>query len=192
MAGRTWMTEKQIQEMKEYANEGFSYKEIAEAMNVSQWTVSRHLGKKNVHTFITDDLISKMENLRSQGLSNAQIAIEMGINQRTVREHIGTQKKRSEYGSLVAHVTGESFVKEDKMVRNVERKLKLTNTSISCEGKDFSYKASTDGRVRITSSTGIQIDLTKDQLLGLIAELCEIGDWLAKNSLSDGVCFLEP
>lgn len=191
MAGRTWMTEEKIQEMHDYAKEGFSYKEIAEALNVSPWTVSRHLGKKNVHTFITDDIVQKMESLRSQGLSNAQIAIELGINQRTVREHIGAQKKRSEYGSLVAHVTGESFVKENKTMQNVQRKLKVTNTSISCDGKDFSYKASTDGRVRITSSTGIQIDITNDQLLCLIAELCEIGDWLAKNSSNGELNYLE-
>lgn len=189
MAGRTWLTQEQINEMKEYDAANFTYKDIAQAMNVSVWTVSRHLGGKRHRTKITDEVIERMEELRTKGLSNAQIGIELSIDPTTVKKYIGEQKKRSEYGSLIAHVTGESFVEKEE--KKIQRKLKLTNTSISCDGRDFSYKASTDGRVRITSSTGIQIDITKDQLLCLIAELCEIGDWLSKNALDNDMCYLE-
>ena len=180
-----------VNEMKEYGNAGFTYKEIAETLNVDPRTVSRYLGKKNSRVIVTDEIYKKMCELRSHGLSNSQIAIEMGISESTVTTHLGPTKKRAEYGSIIAHTTGETFVKEEKREITMQRKLKVVNTSVSCDGKDFYYKASTDGRVRISSATGFSVDLDKDQFLNFIAELCEVGDWLSKNTNDGTSCYLD-
>lgn len=180
-----------VKEMKEYGNAGFSYKEIAAALNVDPRTVSNYLGKKNSRITVTDEVYRRMCELRDHGLSNSQIAIEMHISESTVTTHLGPTKKRAEYGSLVSHATGDTFVKEEKRANEMQRKLKVVNTSISCDGKDFYYKASTDGRVRISSATGFAVDLDKDQFLNFIAELCEVGDWLAKNTNDGTVCYLD-
>ena len=185
------LTSQQIEEMKEFANLGFSYRDIAKEMKLNPRTVSKHLGKKYERRTVDNDMLSHMQELRSQGLSNCQIAKETGFNPGTVVKYLGKQKSgvRASYGSIVSHATGDSFViqespKQERNVQKVESKLKVVKASISCDGSDFSYRVNTDGMVRITTSTGIILDLTKDQLLNFIAELCELGDWLAKNSES--------
>lgn len=185
------LTSQQIEEMREFANLGFSYKDIAKEMKLNPRTVSRHLGKKYERRNVDEATINRMQELRDQGLSNCQIAKEIGFDPGTVIKYLGKQKSgsRARYGSIVSHATGDSFVVQDtkdqeRNIQKMESKLKVVKASISCDGNDFSYRVNTDGMVRITSATGIILDLTKEQLLNFIAELCEIGDWMAKNTES--------
>lgn len=178
------ISEQQIQEMKDYGAAGISYSDIAKEMNMSPHTVAKYLGRKQLR--VDDNLVERMQKLRDeQGLSNSQIASDLGVNVATVGRYIGKQKtmNRAQWGSLSSHVTGTTFAKEERPAG----KLKQTRTSISWEGKDFTYKASTDGKVRITTSTGVAVDLTRDQFLNFIAELSEVGDWLEKNSRKESV-----
>lgn len=182
MAGKARLSQQKIDEMREYGNIGLSYKDIAKELGCDVSTVTRYLGKKHKHTIVTDEIISRMQELRDHGLSNSQIAIEIGVSPTTVTEYLGKQKVRAQYGTIVAHVTGSSFVPYEKKEIKMEQKLKVVNKSISFEGEMFSYKVCTDGRIRITSETGVAIDLDKKSLSNFISELCEVGDWFERNT----------
>jgi DNA-binding CsgD family transcriptional regulator len=185
MAGRQHMSQEKISEMIEYGKLGFTYKDIAKEFGCDVSTVARHLGPKQGHTFVNDKLIARMKELRDHGLSNSQIAIELNASLRTIEKYIGKQKKRAEYGSIVAHATGESFVKYEEKENKMENKLKIINSSVSFQGKNFTYKACTDGRVRITSETGVAIDLDRDSFAEYVSELLEVGNWLECNMVKE-------
>lgn len=174
-----------IAQVKEYGEAGFTYSDIAKDLGISDKTVGYILGPKRPHGSphkVTEETIQQMLKLRGKGLSNSQIALELGINAITVRRHIGKQAdmSRAAYGSIVAKVCGESFVKEEeRMEQPLARKLKLAKTEVTMDGDIASYKLSSEGRTRITFKNGTQyIDLTKQDFLALIAELCEAGEWM--------------
>ncbi len=180
------LSQQQIDEICELSQAGFSNKDISVELGIAQHTVAKYVGIKHKRSNITEDVIKQMQSLRSKGLSNSQIALELGMSKTTVDNHIGLQKSmnRAVYGSLVAYSTGDSFVKESKMSTG---KLKQTKTSVSWDGKEYSYKASTDGQIRITSPTGVATSFTRDQFLTFMAELSEVLDWVEENSKKESV-----
>lgn len=196
MPGKCIPDEK-IEEIRNFAALGFSYKDIAKQLNITPDTVTKYAGRKHEHKgALPKETVDRMVGMESVGLSHQQIAKELGLATKTVYRYLGKQRSgvRAQYGSIVAHVTGESFVSKELAQRIESRKpeikedkkmtsnLKITSTSIHVEGKDFHYRVSTDGKVRITSDTGFAVDLEKDGFLNLICELSQLVDWLAKNS----------
>lgn len=177
-----------VAQVKGYGEAGFTYSDIAKELGISDTTVGNILGPKCPHGSphkVTEEMIQRMFELRGKGLSNSQIALELGINVITVRRYIGKQAdmSRAAYGSIVAKVCGESFVKEEeRMEQPLARKLKLAKTEVTMDGDIASYKLSSEGRTRITFKNGTNIDLTKQDFLALIAELCEAGEWMTHNT----------
>lgn len=187
----TRLTEDQVLEILIRSNDQHepNYK-IAKEMGLSQHTIGKVVGRKQkVHKArgkMTEKEIERMKELRAQGLSNSKIAKELNIAVVSVRRYLGKQPAgiRSEYGSIVAHVTGESFVKEKEMKEMKEKKakLKIVKTDISFAGVKADYKVSSDGRVRIIFPTGTAFDFAKNDFYEFMLELCEIGDWLTQNA----------
>lgn len=110
-----------VEAWKKMHEEGMTYKEIADKAGCCKDTVYRYVTGKSYHeristrkrpVVITDEKVEDMKIYRELGLSNKQIAIEMGLSVATVQRHLGNQKDghRADYGSIVAHTTGESFV----------------------------------------------------------------------------------
>lgn len=178
-------SQEKIDQVLEYKAAGFTNKDIAKEMHMSQNTVRAIVGhtKKQARKKISDADIAKMKELREKGLSNSQIAKEIGCSDFTVRSYISYQPdmNRAEYGSMKTHATGETFIKEPKPEPKL-KKLKTVKTEISMEGDICSYKVSSEGRARITFSTGTAIDFTKTDFFKLISELCEVGEWLSQNT----------
>ena len=189
MANYNAITEEQINEMRELRDAGFSKQEIATHMGISAVTVTRYAPKfkiKNRIEPISQETLDKMISLRNKGLSNSQIAKELGMSYSTVLKKLGPQPDmaRAEYGSIVSHATGVTFVKEEPPKMQKKTALKLVKTSVEMQGREFTYKATTEGEVRITHPTGFATNLTVDQFYNYIAELREVGDWLAENATS--------
>ena len=180
------LTQQQIDEIRELSQAKFSNKDISIGLGIAQHTVAKYVGIKHKRSNITEDVIKQMQSLRDKGLSNSQIGLELGVSKTTVDNHIGQQKSmnRAVYGSLVSYATGDSFVKESKMSAG---KLKQTKTSVSWDGKEYSYKASTDGQIRITSPTGIATSFTREQFLTFVAEINEVLTWVEENSKKESV-----
>jgi DNA-binding CsgD family transcriptional regulator len=182
-------SQEKIDQVLEYKAAGFTNKDIAKEMHMSPHTVGVIVGrmKKQSRTKITDADIVRMKELRGKGLSNSQIAKEIGCSYFTVRSYISYQPdmNRAAYGSIVAHAKGDTYVKEEKPVEKPVSKLKLARTDVTLDGKMASYKASSEGRVRIMFTTGSNADMTKDDFYELISELCEVGQWLSKNVKDD-------
>lgn len=178
-------SQEQIDQVLEYKAAGFTNRDIAKEMHMSQNTIRSIVGRtrNKVRTKISDADIAKMKELRGKGLSNEQIANEIGCSSFTVRRYISVQPdmNRSAYGSIVAHVTGETYLKEKKEPEAKPKKLKTVKTEISMEGDICSYKVSSEDRARITFSTGTAIDFTANDFFKLISELCEVGEWLSQN-----------
>lgn len=110
-----------VEAWKKMHEEGMTYKEIADKVGFCKDTIYRYVTGKSFHervstrkspVVITDEKVEDMRIYRELGLSNKQIAIEMGLSVATVHRHLGNQKDghRADYGSIVAHTTGESFV----------------------------------------------------------------------------------
>lgn len=182
MGEKKHLTDQQIEEMRFMEEElHMSRVQIAEELGCAYRTVARHLGvkyeecrKKNISVDKT-----KMLGLRAKGLSNNQIAIEMGCSYETVLKHIGSQpdNNRSDYGSIISHVTGESFVKEKEV-----RKLQQISISVTFTGKDWTYEATDKGFVKISTFAGHALDLDIHQLENLMDELNEVHDWIKKHN----------
>ena len=140
---------------KKMHEEGMSYKEIADKVGYCKDTVYRYVTGKSFHervstrkspVVITDEKVEDMKIYRELGLSNKQIAIEMGLSVATVHRHLGNQKDghRADYGSIVAHTTGESFVpkgldlekakEEAKMRREDKERLKKEPLAVTFVG----------------------------------------------------------
>lgn len=103
------VTFKQVEEMKEYKEAGFSYAEIANEMGLNYYTVYKYIGNGYKPS---EEILNKMQELQRLGLSHKQIAITLNISPYVVRNGLGVQKaaNRSAYGSLAAHAEGESFL----------------------------------------------------------------------------------
>lgn len=181
------ISEEKRNEIIELSNAGFTNVEISKELGVSHYTIHRIVGYKDTSSSkkghrLTNEGIEKMLQLKAKGLSNSKIAIELGIAKTTVNRYMGKQPtmNRAEYGSIIAHTTGESFVKEEPKV--AVKKLKTVKTEVSFKGDIANYKASSEGQVRITFSTGVPVDLEKSDFFKLLTELCEIGNWLTENA----------
>lgn len=59
--------------------------------------------------------------------------------------------------------------------------LKLAQCVQTFEGHSFAYKTTMDGKVRISDSTGHQLDMTKDELGFMLTELNDLYDMLSQN-----------
>ena len=115
-----------VESWKKMHDEGMSYEKIAKEVGYCKDTVFRYVKGVSYHDrvstrkkpiTITSEKIEEMNIYRELGLSNKQIAIEMGISYASVLRHIGGQKdgNRSDYGSIVSHATGDSFVNKEMM-----------------------------------------------------------------------------
>lgn len=178
--------EELISEIKAGLELGMSQETLANELGVCTRTISRALAeagiqpKKRKEAFtVTPEAIEKMKELRSKGLSNSKIAIELGCHILTVRRHIGCQPKMvlAEYGSIVSHVTGTSFVNQKE-----ESKLKKISTIVKFSGFEFDYEADDSGFLVMNSRSGITAKLDIDRLHTLMSELQELDKWFADNS----------
>ena len=181
------ISEEKRNEIIELSKAGFSNHDISKELGVSYTTIRHIIGYKDTTSCkkgkrLNNQDIEKMLSLKAQGLSNSKIAIELGVARSTVNRWMGNQPtmNRAEYGSIIAHTTGESFVKEEPKV--AVKKLKTVKTEASFEGDIARYKTSSEGQVRITFSTGVPVDLEKSDFFKLLTELCEIGNWLTENA----------
>lgn len=178
--------EKLISEIKAGLELGMTQETLANELGVCRGTIRKALAesgiqyKKRKDAFtVTPEAIEKMKDLRAKGLSNSKIAIELECTIITVRRHIGPQPKmvRAEYGSIVSHVTGTTFVNQKE-----ESKLKKVSTIVKFSGSDFDYEADDSGFLVMSSCNGITVNLDIDRLHTLISELQELDKWFADNS----------
>lgn len=196
--------------------EGMTYKEIADKVGYCKDTIYRYVAGKSYHkcvstrkkpVAITDEKVEDMKIYRELGLSNKQIAIEMGLSVATVHRHLGNQKDghRADYGSIVAHTTGESFVpkgldlqraKEEKKLEKAQAKVEIIKTKEISEdapsglkiasfllvlnGEDCQYTIEND-RVRI-EFLGSVLDIPS-QMIGKLAEELKSVEEVARSSL---------
>lgn len=179
--GAKKVTPEQVEEMKFMENDlHMSRRDIAKEIGVSADVITYYLGVKQPSSGnrISKNTLERMQQLRAKGLSNKQIAIEVGCAYETVHRRLGNQpdNNRSDYGSIVAHVTGESFVKEKEV-----RKLQQISMCVTFAGKDWTYEATDKGFVKISAFAGCTIDLDIHQLENLMDELNEVHGWIKKH-----------
>lgn len=175
------VTAQVIEEMRFMEDEmHMSRSAIAKEIGIDINTVTYNLGVKHPSSGkrLSKDATEKMLALRAKGLSNKQIAIELGVATKTVYARIGNQPtgNRSDYGTIVAHVTGDTFVKQKE-----EFKLQRMSTCVTFAGKDFTYEATDKGYVKISLFAGTALDFDMGQLENFIDELNEVHDWMKKN-----------
>lgn len=200
MSNRMRVTQKQIDEMKEYRSAGFSMSEIANSLGVSIQTVQRYAGASAV---LTPQLIDKMQEMVRLGLSHSQIAKELDISYYHVQKALGKQKfnNRAPYGALASHAKGESFIPKEltttpiineetpfvpsPIKEETKHKMKIIKSSVTMEGEKYSYRLSSDGGVRLTSATGFAVDMTDKEFANFMNELKEVSDWRAKNLVKE-------
>lgn len=188
------------EEMKRLYAEGMTCKEIAAKFGCSLDTAHRIIkpGRHNSKA-ITRAQINDMLVYRDLGLSNQQIAIEMGLSYQSVVRYLGPQPagNRSEYGSIVAHATGETYVNAAKaeaqkeetktmnaMQQTIERAksstLILESIITSYKGHSCSYKYSdTSKQIRITAPNGDNLTIMKEDFLYFANEVFELAMKLA-------------
>ena len=135
------------------------------------------------HDRITDADISRMKELREQGLSNLQIAKEIGRSYITVKRSIGRQPtgNRASYGSVVSHVTGDTYVKHPPVKK--EPAIRMTESVFRFRGKnDVEYRVDSTGRVRIIRSNGDHVDISANanDFFTFLNELSELGEFILK------------
>lgn len=176
------ITNEQIEEMRFMEDElHMTRREIAKETGVCVDTLTNLLGVKNkaAGKRLSFNTVKIMEELRSKGLSNKQIALELGVSYKTVHCKLGNQPNgsRSEYGSIIAHVTGDSFVKQKEVY-----KLQRISTCVTFAGKDWTYEATDKGFVKISAFAGVCTDMDIRQLENLIGELQEVYDWMKQNN----------
>lgn len=176
------LDDSKIEDIRTLVELGASAKEISEELHINYRTALKYAGVSG-HRHVDDKLMQKMLELQNKGLSHQQIGIELGLSYATVHKHLGDQKdmNRSNYGSIVSHVTGNSFVQQENVTK-LSRKNQLTqiSSSVSYQGECFTYKISTDGKVRLSNVLGTVIDFDKDQFIRFVSELCEL-----ENTLTD-------
>lgn len=202
MGNKMRVTQKQIDEMKEYRNAGFSMNEIADSLGVSVQTVQRYAGGSAI---LTPQLIDKMQEMVRLGLSHSQIAKELDISYYHVQKALGKQKfnNRASYGSLASYAKGSSFIPKElqqttapiineetpfvpsPVKEETRHKMKIIKSSVTMEGEKYSYKLSSDGGVRLTSATGFAVDMTDKEFANFMNELKEVSDWRAKNLVKE-------
>lgn len=178
--------------------EHLNSKQIAQKFGCNYQVVQR-IVKSNDHrnsNAVTREQINDMLVYRDLGLSNKQISIEMGISYESVLRHIGRQPlgSRSEYGSIVSHVTGETYVdtaklkelkKEDtgminamqqaKTIATTQSSLVLESIVTSYKGHSCSYKYSDlSKQIRITAPNGDNLTIMKEDFLYFANEVFEL------------------
>jgi DNA-binding transcriptional regulator YiaG len=176
------------------AEKGLTLKEIAAQYDLCEDTVSKALGGvQKSHIKITPELIEEMRTYRELGLSNSQIAIEMNLAVTTVRQYIGAQPKntRAEYGSIVAHSTGDSYaakkghVKEKKMYENTmksESALNLVSIITTFNGNSgIKYKLNGTNQVQIVTEKGENMTLESGYFLQFAQEIAELRKFIEVN-----------
>ena len=187
MARWNAITQEQIQEMEALHAQGLNNVEIAKKIGVSHNAVQRHISNPGFR--VDDKMIEDMKVYRELGLSNRKIAIEMGISYETVRRKLGNQPTgtRSEYGSIVAHTTGDSFVHQDitpatkkeenLMAKTIGTALELVSNTVEFKGKIGYYTIDMCNGITVKSASnqdkGLNF-LIPCQLSDLIAELQEL------------------
>lgn len=189
MPGMHLMQQK-IDEIKELESLGFTRKDIASQLGICEDTIRAHLPRKQKeHVKVTYTMVEKMKELRDKGLSNSQIAKELNTYPSIIRKYIGNQPDmaRAEYGSIVAHTTGESFEEKANAQSNevqapVGRKLKTLRTSVCMEGERFKYEMTTDGDVTITPPNGFSLNFDRKGFFRYLSELGEISNWLKEHA----------
>ena len=188
----------QVHLMQEMRLKGMTNKEIAKQLGICTATVSRNIGvTRRAPTKITEQLVEDMETYRSLGLSNAQIAAEMGLSKGVVRAHIGPQPDmcRSEYASLSAHTTGESYAKTEKPKESEKPKKDISKATgrptkmkpsvrvAEFEGRVNTYSVTDDGYVTIhlplPEREDSIISHSIEEFYTLLSELCDIGEYLS-------------
>jgi len=129
--------------------------------------------------------ISRMKELKEQGLSNRQISIELGLSQMTVRRYLGNQQlmSRSEYGSIVSHITGDSFVKGvDGMAKKIENP-GLSVSTVYVKGKELEYRVELKKGIHIYKNNVDQLYLSKDQLSDFVKEIVWLANCISQDKL---------
>ncbi len=205
-----------VESWKKMHEEGMSYKKIADKVGYCQDTIYRyvtgksfreHVSTRKKPVAITDEKIEDMKIYRELGLSNKQIAIEMGLSVVTVQRHLGNQKDghRADYGSIVAHATGDTFVpkgydlhklKEEKKLEKAQAKveiiktkeipedapsgLKIASFQLVLNGEECQYTIKND-RVRI-EFLGSVLDIPS-RMIGKLAEELKSVEEVARSSL---------
>lgn len=129
--------------------------------------------------------IDRLKELKKQGLSNRQISIELCLSPVTVRRYLGDQQlmSRSEYGSIVSHITGDSFVKGmDGMAKKVENP-GLSVSTVYVKGKELAYQVELGKGIHIYKDNVDQLYLSKDQLSDFVKEIAWLADCLSHDKL---------
>ena len=129
--------------------------------------------------------INRMKELKEQGLSNRQISIETGLSTVTVRRYLGNQQQmsRSEYGSVVSHITGDSFVKGmDGMAKKIENP-GLSISTVYVKGKELDYRVELEKGIHIYKNNADQLYLPKDQLSDFIKEIAWLAECISHDKL---------
>lgn len=187
MANWKSISQKEIDNIQELYKQGLNYNEIISKTGRSKATISRAVAPLVNHTEKEKDVKAKMLELRGQGLSNQQIAKEMNYSYSQVYNVIGKQPtgNRAEYGSVVAHVTGSSYVnttlEKPKPVEKKPKAVLLEESVFRFKGKTCSYRVDSKGHVRILLNNGNYLDIPDPKsLFTMIDELADIGEFLLK------------
>ena len=207
------ITTSQIKQMEELRAQGLNNKEISKMLGIHPHTVGTYLPKIfNRHT-ITPQMVEDMKTCRELGLSNKQIAIELGISYTTVTNRIGPQpdSRKSQYGSIVSHANGESYLDAVKPVNQIEKfnkrwnrqpedqkekeatpmassALELVSNTIEFKGKVGFYKIDMHNGIEIESAADLTPNksgpirfLAPFQLHDFITELQKLQRFLETN-----------
>ena len=129
--------------------------------------------------------INRLKELKEQGLSNRQISIELCLSPVTVRRYLGNQQQmsRSEYGSIVSHITGDHFVKGmDGMAKKIENP-GLSVSTVYVKGKELDYRVDLKKGIHIYRNNVDQLYLPKDQLSDFAKEIVWLADCISQDKL---------
>ena len=192
--GCTKLTPELSQEIKAIrAEKGLTLKEIAALFNCNPQTVSKVVGPvEKEHAKVTPKLVEDMQTYRELGLSNIQIAKEMNISRGTVRKYLGNQPAgvRSEYGSIAAHATGDSYVKtlKEKDVQKepapiiVPSVLNLSSIVTTFKGNSgIKYKLNGSNQVQIVTETGENMTFETCYFMQFAQEIAELCKFIEVN-----------
>ena len=93
---RTRITSEILKKMVDLRKRGFTYKEIAEKLDISPQTVAKHMQKGGLGGWrrkVTGEVMERMRELKGEGLSYEKIAGRLGLSVTTVCSHLKKEEK---------------------------------------------------------------------------------------------------
>lgn len=148
--------------------------------------------------------VMQMRTLREEGLSNRKIALKLGVSYETVHRYLGRQPDgvRSNYGEIVSHAIGDSFIgdsqlnrfplpetdlaplKELRVKMDDEKKKPIFKLAkLKLEGMKYRYLFSMGESLGVANDCGESITIDKADILTFCKELTYLAECLSQDKL---------